>query len=143
MNKPHLKSLLNRNHLLPFSLKLTLACALCSCLVQGCGTPPPSEKQLMTVRMGDTKEVDVLDIRSVVRNNLLTAQVTVKNNSETKLYEYRFKWLSSGGIAVLPNESWKPLTISKDQSIDLLGIAPTPDAANFRFEISQYKGGSL
>ncbi len=120
----------------------------------GCGTqnpPPPSEKQMMTTRMGDTSAVEVIDMRSVIRNNVLTAQVTVKNwgpppdhktgepQPDTKLYGYRFKWLNAGGMVVFTDEAWKPLTLTRDQTADLVGIAPTPDATAFRFEINQYK----
>ena len=129
-----------------------VACVLTA--FTGCGTqspPPPTEKQLMTTRMGDTSAVEIVDMRSVVRNNLLTAQVTVKNwgpppdpktgeqRTDTKLSGYRFKWLSEGGMVVFSDETWKPLTLTRDQTADLVGIAPTPDASAFRFEINQYK----
>lgn len=122
-------------------------------LLSACNTSPsaPTEKQQMTTRMGDTVAVEVVDMRSVVRNNLLTAQVTVKNwgpkpdkvtgeqKPDTNLYGYRFKWLNASGMVVFSDEAWKPLTLTRDQSADLVGIAPTPDAAAFRFEINQYK----
>lgn len=122
-------------------------------LLSACNTSPPAltEKQQMTTRMGDTVAVEVIDMRSVVRNNLLTAQVTVKNwgsksakatdeqKPDTNLYGYRFKWLNASGMVVFSDEAWKPLTLTRDQSADLVGIAPTPDAAAFRFEINQYK----
>jgi len=122
-------------------------------LLSACNTSPAAltEKQKMTTRMGDTAAVEVVDMRSVVRNNLLTAQVTVKNwgpkpdkatgeqKPDTNLYGYRFKWLNASGMAVFSDEVWKPLTLTRDQSADLVGIAPTPDAASFRFEINQYK----
>ena len=122
-------------------------------LLSACNTSPPAptEKQQMTTRMGDTAAVEVVDMRSVVRNNLLTAQVTVKNwgpkpdkatgeqKPDINLYGYRFKWLNASGMVVFSDEAWKPLTLTRDQSADLVGIAPTPDAAAFRFEINQYK----
>ena len=122
-------------------------------ILSACNTSPPTptEKQQMTTRMGDTAAVEVVDMRSVVRNNLLTAQVTVKNwgpkpdkatgeqKTDTNLYGYRFKWLNASGMVVFSDEAWKPLTLTRDQSADLVGIAPTPDAAAFRFEINQYK----
>jgi uncharacterized protein YcfL len=122
-------------------------------LLSACNTSPPAptEKQQMTTRMGDTAAVEVVDMRSVVRNNLLTAQVTVKNwgpkpdklsgeqKPDINLYGYRFKWLNASGMVVFSDEVWKPLTLTRDQSADLVGIAPTPDAAAFRFEINQYK----
>lgn len=121
--------------------------------LSGCNsTPPPlSEKQQMTTRMGDTTAVEIVDMRSVIRNNLLTAQVTVKNwgpkpdkatgevPTDNKLYGYRFKWLNANGMVVFSDEAWKPLSIARDQSADLVGIAPNPDATAFRFEINQYK----
>lgn len=121
---------------------------LCAC---SSAPPAPTEKQQLTTRMGDTSAVEVLDMRSVVRNNLLTAQVTVKNwgpkadaksgeqLADTKLYGYRFKWLNASGMVVFSDEVWKPLTLTRDQSADLVGIAPNPDASAFRFEINQYK----
>jgi uncharacterized protein YcfL len=126
---------------------------LAGILLVACNTSPPllSEKQQMTTRMGDTSAIEVIEMRSVVRNNLLTAQVTVKNwgpkadkniveqVADNKNYSYRFKWLNSSGMAVFSDESWKPLILSQDQSSDLLGIAPNPDATTFRFEINQYK----
>jgi len=122
-------------------------------LLSACNTSPPalSEKQQMTTRMGDTSSIEVIDMRSVVRNNLLTAQVTVKNmglkpdkttgkqTPDSKLYGYRFKWLNANGIVVFSDEAWKPLTLTRDQTADLVGIAPTPDAAAFRFELNQYR----
>ena len=131
-----------------------LVCTGLICMLTACGTqtpPPPTEKQMMTTRMGDTSAVEVIDMRSVMRNNLLTAQVLVKNwgpppdkksgepQADTKLYGYRFKWLNAGGMVVFTDEAWKPLTLTRDQSADLVGVAPTPDATAFRFEINQYK----
>ncbi len=138
-----------------FLLKATTLVIVSAVLstLSGCTTapPPPSEKQLMTTRMGDTSAVEVIDMRSVMRNNILTAQVTVKNwgpppnpktgekQPDSKLYGYRFKWLNAGGMVVFTDEAWKPLTLTRDQSADLVGVAPTPDATAFRFEINQYK----
>ena len=138
-----------------FLLKATTLVIVSAVLstLSGCTTapPPPSDKQLMTTRMGDTSAVEVIDMRSVIRNNILTAQVTVKNwgpppnpktgekQPDSKLYGYRFKWLNAGGMVVFTDEAWKPLTLTRDQSADLVGIAPTPDATAFRFEINQYK----
>ena len=138
-----------------FLLKATTLVIVSAVLstLSGCTTapPPPSEKQLMTNRMGDTSAVEVIDMRSVMRNNILTAQVTVKNwgpppnpktgekQPDSKLYGYRFKWLNAGGMVVFTDEAWKPLTLTRDQSADLVGVAPTSDATVFRFEINQYK----
>jgi hypothetical protein len=42
-------------------------------------------------------------------------------------------------MTVTDEEAWKPVTIGKGQSTVIMGIAPTPDATDFRFELNQYK----
>ena len=89
--------------------------------------------------MGNTGNIEITDMRSIVRNGLLTAQVTIKNDSNSNLVSYRFKWLGKNEIAIFDDESWKPLTIAKGQSGTIMGIAPSPDATDFRIELNQYK----
>ena len=49
-------------------------------------------------------------------------------------------WPSAPGIwSDAQVEAWKPVTIGKGQSTVIMGIAPTPDATDFRFELNQYK----
>jgi len=98
----------------------------------------PSMKD-MTVRMGDTDSIQITDMRSLTRNGVLTAQVTILNDSKSNLVAYRFKWIGKNGMAVTDEEAWKPVTIGKGQSTVIMGIAPTPDATDFRFELNQYK----
>jgi len=89
--------------------------------------------------MGDTDSIQITDLRSVKRNGLLTAQATIKNNSSSNLVSYRFKWLGNNEIAIFDDEAWKPIVISKGQSASIIGIAPTPEAVDFRIELNQYK----
>jgi uncharacterized protein YcfL len=98
----------------------------------------PSIKE-MTIRMGDTDSIQITDMRSIVRNGLLTAQVTIKNDSSSNLVSYRFKWLAKNELQIFDNEAWKPITIGKGQMGTIIGIAPTPDVVDFRFELNQYK----
>ncbi len=98
----------------------------------------PSMKD-MTIRMGDTDSIQITDMRSLVRNGVLTAQVTIQNNSKSNLVSYRFKWIGTNGMTVTDEEPWKPVTVGKGQSTVIMGIAPTPDATDFRFELNQYK----
>jgi uncharacterized protein YcfL len=98
----------------------------------------PSMKD-MTVRTGDTDSIEITDMRSLMRNGVLTAQVTIQNDSKSNLVAYRFKWLGKNGMVVTDEEAWKPVTIGKGQSTVIMGIAPTPDATDFRFELNQYK----
>lgn len=98
----------------------------------------PSMRE-MTIRMGNTDSIEVTDMRSLMRNGVLTAQVTILNESKSNLVAYRFKWLGKNGMTVTDEESWKPVTVGKGQSTVIMGIAPTPDATDFRFELNQYQ----
>jgi hypothetical protein len=98
----------------------------------------PSMKD-MTLRMGDTDSIQITDMRSLMRNGVLTAQVTILNDSKSNLVSYRFKWIGKNGMTVTDEEAWKPVTVGKGQTTVIMGIAPTPDATDFRFELNQYK----
>ena len=115
-----------------YLLILLAAITLAACI------STPSMKD-MTVRMGDTDSIQITDMRSLMRNGVLTAQVTILNDSKSNLVAYRFKWIGKNGMTVTDEEAWKPVTIGKGQSTVIMGIAPTPDATDFRFELNQYK----
>ena len=115
-----------------YLLILVVALTLAAC------SSTPSMKE-MTIRMGDTDSIQIVDMRSIERNGILTAQVTIQNDSKSNLVSYRFRWLGKNGMTVADEEPWKPVTVGKGQSTVIMGIAPTPDATDFRFELNQYK----
>ena len=115
-----------------YLLSLLAACALIAC------SSNPSMKD-MTLRTGDTDSIQITDMRSLMRNGVLTAQVTIQNDSKSNLVAYRFKWIGKNGMTVTDEEAWKPVTVGKGQTTVIMGIAPTPDAPDFRFELNQYK----
>ena len=114
-----------------------LAILLTALALAACSSTPSMKD--MTVRMGDTDSIQITDMRSLMRNGVLTAQVTILNASKSNLVSYRFKWLGKNGMAVTDEEAWKPVTVGKGQTTVIMGIAPTPDATDFRFELNQYK----
>ena len=118
-------------------MKKYLLILLAVCTLVACSSTPSMKD--MTVRMGDTDSIQITDMRSLMRNGVLTAQVTIQNDSKSNLVAYRFKWIGKNGMAVTDEEAWKPVTIGKGQSTIITGIAPTPDATDFRFELNQYK----
>ena len=67
----------------------------------------------MTIRMGDTDSIQITDMRSLMRNGVLTAQVTILNDSKSNLVSYRFKWIGKNGMTVTDEEAWKPVTVGK------------------------------
>lgn len=118
-------------------MKKYLLTVLAALMLAACSSTPSMKD--MTVRMGDTDSIQVTDMRSIERNGVLTAQVTIQNDSKSNLVSYRFKWLGKNGMSVTDEEAWKPVTVGKGQSTVIMGIAPTPNATDFRFELNQYK----
>lgn len=118
-------------------MKKLLSILLTALVLTACSSTPSMKE--MTIRMGDTDSIQVTDMRSLVRNGVLTAQVTIQNDSKSNLVSYRFKWIGKNGMTVTDEEPWKPVTVGKGQSTVIMGIAPTPDATDFRFELNQYK----
>ena len=118
-------------------MKKYLLILLAAITLAACSSTPSMKD--MTVRMGDTDSIQITDMRSLMRNGVLTAQVTIQNDSKSNLVAYRFRWLGKNGMAATDEEAWKPVTIGKGQSTIITGIAPTPDATDFRFELNQYK----
>ena len=91
-------------------------------------------------RMGQTKGLNLEDLRAVRRNNLLTVQATLvqKAKRDTNI-NYRFKWLDDSGMKVTDDEVWNPKVIYAGQTFELTGIAPTPMATDFVIEIEGFK----
>ena len=106
-------------------------------LLTACNSTPSIKE--MSVRMGNTDNIEIVDMRSITRNGLLTAQVTIQNNSNSNMVSYRFKWIGKNEMSIYDDEAWKPITIGKGQTGNIIGIAPSPDAIDFRLELNQYK----
>ena len=91
-------------------------------------------------RSGNTVQIKVLDLRALVRNKLLTVQVSLQNESTNGIpMNYRFRWLDNSGMKVADDEVWNPEHLFEGQTLDITGIAPTPMATDFLIEINGSK----
>ena len=94
-------------------------------------------KESKVRRTGSTGSIKLVDLRAVVRNGLLTVQATFQNDSSwEKPINYRFKWLDDSKMSVTNEERWKPMNLFAGQTIDMVGIAPTPMATDFIIELN-------
>lgn len=100
----------------------------------GCKSAPTIDE--MTVRMRETDEVKLVDMRSIMVNNLLKVDVSVNVKSTRKLITYRFQWLDKNKFRVYGDEAWKPIPVGSGQSGVIQAIAPGPAAVDFRLELS-------
>jgi len=112
---------------------LSLSCLVVSIFV-GCKSAPTIDE--MTVRMRETDEVKLVDMRSIMVNNLLKVDVSVNVKSTKKSITYRFHWLDKNKFRVYGDEAWKPIPVGSGQSGVIQGIAPGPAAVDFKLELS-------
>ncbi len=98
-------------------------------------TTPDSDIQFAgkIEELGKMTHLRVNDLRSVVRQGLLTIQTEISNTSTSNqnLF-YRFKWLDNSGFSVWEDEPWKPLTFYGKQKQSITVVAPSPKATDFR-----------
>jgi len=113
---------------------LTFAIGAIVCLISACNHTPSIKE--MTIRMRNTDSIKITDMRSVVNNGTLVAQVTIINNDGVKPISYRFRWLSKNGLQVGGDDAWKPITVRGGQSGILTGVSPNPSVVDFKFELT-------
>lgn len=88
-------------------------------------------------RLGKIKRLKVVEMRSTQRNGLLHVQATLLNGRVHQDIVYRTKWLDKDGFSVWDDEAWKPLSMYARQKQNLLLVAPTPKAMDFRIELQR------
>jgi uncharacterized protein YcfL len=103
-------------------------------------TLPPAVSSGIAAKLiirGDLKGLQVTDLRSQRKNDVLVVQATANNTgrSDLRLY-YRFRWTDSNGMQVGDGETWKPVLFLGLQSQILNGVAYGPQAVDFNIEMS-------
>jgi uncharacterized protein YcfL len=98
--------------------------------------PRPGSIHAQVEQLGEMDYLQVIDMRAVKRNHLLTVQAELNNidNENQQLY-YRFKWLDASGFTVGSDEPWKPLGFYGLQRQTITGMAPSPQAVDFRLVV--------
>lgn len=89
---------------------------------------------------GELQGLQVIDLRSQRKNDILVVQAEITNTDEKdfRLY-YRFRWTDAAGMQVGDGEVWKPLVFLGKQSQLIKGIAYGPQATDFKIEMSAEK----
>jgi uncharacterized protein YcfL len=86
---------------------------------------------------GDLQGLQVVDLRSQRRNDVLVVQAEVSNTDtkDIRLY-YRFRWMDAAGMQVGDGEVWKPLVFLGKQSQMIKATGYGPQATDFKIEMS-------
>jgi uncharacterized protein YcfL len=119
-----------------FIKKLTFICMVSTCLSSSLAFAQDS-KESKVRRSGSTGSIKLTDLRAVLRNGLLTVQATFENDSSrTTPINYRFKWLDDSKMKVTDDANWNPMNLFAGQTVDIVGVAPTPMATDFIIELN-------
>ncbi|WP_374348687.1 YcfL family protein [Chitinimonas sp.] len=86
---------------------------------------------------GDAKDMKVVEMRVVRRNDVLVVQADLQNNSSyDRQIFYRFRWLDNTGNQVGDGETYKQLGFMGQQMQTIKAVAPHPNATDFRLEMN-------
>jgi len=84
------------------------------------------------------RNLEVEHVNQAMRGDLRTVQTTVRNTSrENAQFQYRFEWIDTDGMHIAsPASTWVVRTLMPGETASLSSTAPTPRAADFRFQIA-------
>lgn len=86
---------------------------------------------------GEHKDVEVADLRSQRRGDMLVVQAQLHNRGEQNQTVYwRYRWLDEAGLQVGDPAAWQPLLVLGQQTQFLRGSAPSAAASDFRLELN-------
>ncbi|MFZ6675288.1 YcfL family protein [Undibacterium sp. Xuan67W] len=86
---------------------------------------------------GELQGLQVVDLRSQRKNDVMVVQAEVTNTDvkDLRLY-YRFRWTDAAGMQVGDGEVWKPMTFLGKQTQFIKSTAYGPQATDFKIEMS-------
>lgn len=92
----------------------------------------------VTIDRSLERRLNVEFVNQAKSGDLRTVQTTVRNTSRNPIqYQYRFEWIDADGMHIdSPASTWVIRTLQPGETAALSSTAPTPRAADFRFQIS-------
>ena len=120
--------------ILNLSVVTTLALTACATPL-----PPPAPNSIPTKveQHGEMDYLVVSNIMATKRNHLMAIQAEITNtDSNNQQLFYRFKWLDRNGMVIGDDEAWQPLLVYAGQRQTINGLAPSPQASDFRILVS-------
>ncbi len=126
-------------------LSIFIACStLTGCTNLKSDQPKPGTISTQIEQQGEIFFLEVTDLKSFKKNQLLSVQTEISNSdTDNKQLYYRFKWTDANGVVIGTEESWKSLTVYGLQKQYINAVAPSPLATDFRLVLQspvQYRG---
>ncbi len=121
--------------------KLILNLSIASALgLSACATAPKPAPNSIPTKVEQHGEMDYLVVSNIMatkHNHLMAIQAEITNtDSNNQQLFYRFKWLDRNGMVIGDDEAWQPLLVYAGQKQTINGLAPTPQASDFRILVS-------
>lgn len=90
---------------------------------------------------GLARDLQVEYLNQAFTGDLRTVQATVRNTTGRSIqFQYRYEWIDVDGMHIpTPASTWVVRTLKPGESASLTATAPTPRAADFRFQISSHE----
>lgn len=87
------------------------------------------------------RDLEVEYLNQAFTGDLRTVQATVRNTTRRRIqFKYRYDWVDNDGMHIpSPAATWVIRSLEPGESASLTATAPTPQAADFRFQISEHK----
>lgn len=87
------------------------------------------------------RDLHVEYLNQAFTGDLRTVQATVRNTTGRPIqFQYRYDWIDVDGMHIpSPASTWVVRTLEPGESASLTAAAPTPRAADFRFQISAHQ----
>lgn len=119
-----------------FCLVLMTGLTACSHPVQTTEHAVKGSIESKLLLRGDLAYIKVTDLRAKKTNDFLVVEAEVYNtrNNDDLLY-YRFKWFDAKGFQVSGDDGWKTIPLRGAQSQNLIGVATSVNATDFKVEL--------
>lgn len=87
------------------------------------------------------QDLEVEYLNQAFTGDLRTVQANVRNTTGRPIqFQYRYDWLDQDGMHVpTPASTWVVRTLEPGETTSLASTAPTPRAADFRFQIRSHE----
>lgn len=85
------------------------------------------------------RNIQIVDMKSDFLGNLLRAHVSLLNkDNDTINLQFKFSWFDEGGRELDPDtDAWTPVILYGNESKSLQGVAPNPNAKEFKIKIRE------
>lgn len=85
------------------------------------------------------RDIQIVDMKSDFVGNLLRAHVSLVNkDNDTLNFQFKFSWFEESGREIDPDtDAWTPVILYGKESKSLQGVAPNPNAKEFKIKIRE------